>query len=230
MRTAEEFRSRQMETLARSLQRPGFYCGWYGDLFYGEILRDLMWLENRPESDSDCVGRMLGGSRGVFGQFHFQNHVAVDGFQNEIASTFAEAAYRLGYYVPKRLLTDQEYDNLLIQLTGDFFQLDHTQSELVSHFGPPSHDVLGGQTTVHCYAPANRLVPWICFDYSRCYPPADGVTHIWFDEEILRDVRRSHNKFELLPFARWFQPTTQSTEGGEQSGEPEPPITPDLKS
>jgi hypothetical protein len=202
--------------LAKALQRPGFFCGGCGD---------LMWIEERPESDRDCVGYMLGGSLGVFGQFHFQHHVAVDQFMNEVASTFAEASFRLGYYNPKRLLNEREYEQLVAQLDDSFFQCDHTQSEIISRFGPPSHDVLGGPTTVHCYGTEDKSRPWICFDYSRCYPPVDGITHEWFDEEVLRDIRRDNNKFELLPFACWFQPANDHEDDGEQNAEPELPMT-----
>lgn len=204
MRTAGEYRDRQLEMLARALQRPGMFCGNVGDLFFGEVIRDLLWLEERPVSDSDCVSKLLGGSLGVYGQLHYQHHEEPDLYQNEVASTFAEAAYRLGYLNPKNVLAADQYSELVDSLTPEFFGQDHTQACIIERFGPPSHDVLGGQTTVHSYACADRLKEWVHFDYSRCMPPEDGVTYQWFDDAILRDVRRAENRFELLPFASWF--------------------------
>lgn len=205
MRTAEQYRNRQLETLPLALQRPAFFCGSQGDLFYGTIIRDLVWLEERPQAETDHAFSLLKGCRRVFGQFWFQNQNAPDQYENEVASTYAQVAFRLGYYTPDRLLTTSEFRQLASILDSDFFQRDHTQSELVAQFGKPSHDVLGGQTTVHCFACEDRTRDWIYFDYSRCYPPEDRVTYRWFDDEILRDVRRQDNRFELLPFADWFR-------------------------
>lgn len=225
MRTAEEFRERKLQMLPRALQRPGFFCGNAGDLFFAEIFRDLLWLEERDSDFQHFVGSLLGGSMGVFGQFYYQCRNGPNLYENEIASTFAEAAFRLSYFTPSRLLTITEFDSLHAQLDLEFLSVDHTLSELLVRFGPPSHDVLGGDTTVHCYGCIDRVLPWVYFDYSRCYPVADGEGQQWFADPILRDIRRADNRFERLPFATWFDNTDTDVESGEQDAEPELPTT-----
>ena len=205
MRTAAEFRDRQLELLASSLQRPGMFCGSHGDLYFGKILRDLIWLDERSESQVDHALSLLWGALQVFGQLDYQGFPQPDQFASEVASTYTQAAFRLGYYSPKRLLTREEYLWLVDALDADFFLLDHEQNEIQTRFGDPSHEVIGGQTTVYCYGCEDVRCEWVYFDFSRCYPPKDGETCNWFREPILRNVRRVKNKFEPLPFASWFQ-------------------------
>jgi hypothetical protein len=175
-------------------------------VFYKEILRSLLWIDERPIADLDAYVRLLlGGSLGVYGKFCFQHLRQPDMYVNEVASAFAEAFFRLGYFTPARLLSVTEFEHLRSQLNSEFFAVDHTQSDMLARFGPPSHDVVGGQTTVHCYGSDDRTMPWVFFDYSRCYPPEDGVSYDWFDDEILRDIRSNQNKFELLPFSAWLR-------------------------
>lgn len=93
MRTAEEFRTRQIELLPLALQRPGMLCGSgeSADLYYSTILSDLCWIDDR-ESDFATVGRnLLHGCRRAFGQCYFQQLSVPDHFGNEIASTYAQA-------------------------------------------------------------------------------------------------------------------------------------------
>lgn len=206
MRTAEEFRLRQINSLPIALQRPGMHCGSgeSADLYYSTILLDLCWIDDR-ESEFATVSRdLLHGCRRVFGQFYFQQLAIPDHFGNEIASTYAQAAYRLGYYKPIRVLTDSEFDELRNSIDQHFFSADHTESEIVTRFGQPTHEVLGGQTTVHCYGCCDKNVDWIYFDYSRCNPPTEPHLCNFFADPMLRDIRRaSTNIMELFPFASW---------------------------
>ena len=127
--------------------------------------------------------------------------------QNEVASIYAQAAFRLGSFKPARILSEDEYLSAHSQLTENFFTRDHTLSAVTDQFGPPSHEVVGGQTTVICFASSDIATDWLYFDFSRCYPPIDGVTYEWFGEPCLRDVRRNGCQFELLPFAHWLAET-----------------------
>lgn len=215
MRTTEEFRELQIDRLRRALQRPGFFCGsgQSMDLFYSMILSDLCWLDER-ESDFAAVAReLLRGSLGVYGQYFYQHLSIPNQFGNEIASTYAQAAYRLGYYKPERVLAEDEFEELKGNIDQKFLSTDHSESEIVSRFGKPTHDVLGGETTVHCYGCCDRNTNWIYFDYSRCYPPKDLVSYEWFDDPKLRNVRRHNNEMELLPFASWCRECKDENDG-----------------
>jgi hypothetical protein len=208
MRTSEQFRDRQISFLALALQRPGMACG-YGQMaeqYYRNTLSDLSWLDER-ETEMAAVDRELvqlpSTASLVCGQFCNQYPAIPERCTNEIASVYAQAGYRLGYYSPKRLLTETEFAELKNSMDARFLASDHTESEIVSRFGKPTHDVLGGQTTVHCYGCCDRNANWVYFDYSRCYPPKDPHSYEWFDDAILRDIRRKNNEMELLPFAKW---------------------------
>jgi hypothetical protein len=208
MRKSEEFRDRQLQMLSRALRRPALFCPSQGDLFYGTIIRDLAWLKDRPKSDVDFAKELLSGSMGVFGQFWYQGFNQPDNYQNEVASVYAQAAFRLSYFRPERLLTVDEYLNIQSALDTGFLSINHTESELIERFGKPSHDVVGGQTTVHCFGCVDPSRDWIYFDYSRCYPREEFVAAEWFDDPILRDIRRRESTFEILPFAEWFRHRT----------------------
>lgn len=205
MRTATEYRERQLERLPMALRRPGMFCGWYGDLYYRVFLDDLFWIDDRPKSDRKSVDELLFGPAGVAGKLTEQFPHPPDNFQNEVASIYAQAAFRLGYFHPQRLLTNSEFQSLSAALQASFFVADHTMSAITDQFGPPSHDVVGGQTTVLCYGCTDVETDWVYFDFSRCYPPEDRVTYQWFDEPLLRDVRTKRHHFELFPFAEWFE-------------------------
>ena len=108
----------------------------------------------------------------------------------------------MGYYNPIRVLADGEFDELRNSLDQKFFSTGHTESEIVARFGQPTHEVLGGYTTVYCYGCRSTNVDWFYFDYSRCDPPTEPHSYEFFTDPKLRDIRRtSDNKMELLPFA-----------------------------
>lgn len=205
MRTAAEFRERQLKTLAMALKRPSMFCGYGGaaDNYFGDMLRDLSWIDAREEVFDSVASQLLRGSLRVFGQFRYQNLEMPENFCNEIASTYAEVAFILGYFTPRRLLTEKEFSALQSDINSEFLACDHTESQLVTRFGPPVHDVLGGDTTVHSYGCENRSIHWIHFDYERRPRLANSESMEWLDDPILRDVRRNQNLIELLPCAQW---------------------------
>lgn len=215
MRTAEEFRQHRIDTLPHALQRPVFFCGdgQSADVYYTMILSDLCWLDEREADFATVVSELLHGSMRVYGQFFYQYLTIPDRFANEIASTYAQAAFRLGYYSPERLLTESEFEQLERSIDHTFLTTDHTESEIVSQFGKPTHNVLGGQTTVHCYGCCDPNASWVYFDYSRCNPPADPHSYEWFDDAKLRDIRRENNVMELLPYASWCRPRNDGKDG-----------------
>lgn len=205
MRTSEEFHKRRLDMLLHALQRPSIYCGTYhcADLFFGMVLSDLSWLDERESELAAIQRQLLHGSLRVYGQFVFQHLKKPDEFVNEIASTYAQAAYRLGFYKPTLLLNDADFHHLKSSINMEFFAVDHTLSEIVSRFGKPTHEVIGGETEVHCYGGCDLDADWIFFDYTRCPPGQRSGAIEYYEDAKLRDVRRRSNLMELLPFASW---------------------------
>lgn len=210
MRTAQEFRERQIDILRRAFQRPIFFCGRQeaADVYFGTILSELCWLDEMTDEETQSASSLQFSSMRVYGQFYFQ-HCKIRCYINEIASTYCQACYRTGHFQPERLLSVAEFDQLSASLDEKFFAVDHRKSELVDRFGQPCQETVGGETTVHSYACIDRKHDWIYFDYSRRHPLQDPrELEGWFDDPILRDVRRHRNQFEFLPFGTPCRPST----------------------
>src|SRR5438477_6723626 len=110
MRTIEEFRARHLETLRGALERPAMYGGdaTGTSLLLRTILFDLCYIDER-EAAWDDTAKYMSGNRGVVGHFEYQvKQCRFPSFTNEVASTYAEVAYHLGYFMPSRLLTADE--------------------------------------------------------------------------------------------------------------------------
>ena len=90
MRTAEEFRERQIETLARALQRPSMFCGYghMAQLYYSNIISDLCWIDAREKELGTVKQQLLAGPAGVYGQLFDQHPGIPNEFGNEIASIY----------------------------------------------------------------------------------------------------------------------------------------------
>jgi hypothetical protein len=127
-------------------------------------------------------------------------------FVNEVASICAKAAFALGYITPERLLSGDEMSRLWSALTPDFMSRVWDEHELHEKFGPPSHEVVGGVTTVACYACGERNTKCVFFDWSRRPTGAEDWL-ITLPVAIVRDVRKDlTNKMHLLPFGkRWIE-------------------------
>lgn len=148
MRTVAQYRERQLERLPMALRRLGMFCSWYGDLYYRVFLDDLFWIDDRPDSDRKIVDGLLFDPAGVAGKLAEQFPYPPDNFQNEVASVYAQVAFGLRYFHPQRLLTNCEFESLSAALKASFFSVAHTMRKVIDQFGPPSLDVVGGQTTV----------------------------------------------------------------------------------
>lgn len=209
MRTAQEFREWQIEVLKNALYRPIFFCGREEctDVYFGTVHGDLCWLDELSDEETRSADSLLWGSMRVYGQFYFQ-HCRIRSFINEMASVYGQVFYRTGHFHPERLLSIAEFDELAVALDDKFFASDHVESELLERFGKPSHEAVGGETTVHSFACEDRNRDWIYFDYARCPLQTPRVEVSWFDDPILRDVRRNRNQFEFLPFGASCRPST----------------------
>lgn len=204
MHTIHEFRNRLTETLPHALTRPVMYGGtdFGAEMCFYTLLSDLCWIDERETEWKRLEEEFIWGPGRVLGQLADQEY-SMPGYINEVTSTYAQLAHMLGYYLPERLLPTTEWQRLLGSLTDGFFGRDWTESQLHNEFGQPSHEVIGGDTTVACYAPGDAVDRWVFFDISRKYPHNDDE---WFEAPILRDVRLKRNRFRLLPFADWCGP------------------------
>ncbi|WP_417388804.1 hypothetical protein [Gimesia sp.] len=201
MRSIEEFRNRQLETLPEALKRPVMFGGNTSGacLWFYLLLRDLCWIDER-EHDWDVFQETdLRGSRGVLGQFEYQ-HFQIPDYIAEVASVYAQVAHKLGYFQPDRVLNATEWNDLQSTLIPDFFERDWTQTEIYDRLGPPSYENYSSDTRVACFAP-EPAADWIFFDFLRRLPDHSD----WLQTPILRDIRRTENRFEFFPFAEWCQ-------------------------
>lgn len=200
MRTIEEFRNHQMEMLAMALTRPAFFCGRdsHADLVFGRALGDLCWIDEREREWRRVSEKFIYGPNAVIGQLRRQP-ICLPEYLNECTSIYAELAWGLGYFQVERLLTLAEWTALRNSLNTEFFNREWLASEIEERFGPPSHRLGGGSTTVAVYACEDRAVPWIFLDFAR-RPPASEE---WYPDERLRDVRIDRCRFQLLEWANW---------------------------
>src|SRR5688572_22835445 len=106
MRSTEEFRKHQMDMLAHAFLRPSMYGGteWGTELFFGQVLGDLCWIDEREREWERAKEQYLWGSAFVRGQF-FEQHLRITNYLIEIATTYAQVAHMLGYFRPDRLLS-----------------------------------------------------------------------------------------------------------------------------
>ena len=198
MRTVEEIRARHLDMVRHAVKRPSM---WGGNAFGTELLlrgllEDLCYIDDRDEDWSGASARFLRGCRRVCGQLEFQELPFPD-FVSEVASTYAEVAFNLGYLNPSRLLTGGEMSRLGVGLDRTFLSRDWDERELHERFGPPSHEVSGGDTTAAGYACSDRETKWVFFDLSRRLPGAED----WLPVPVVRDVRNDlTNRMVLLPF------------------------------
>jgi hypothetical protein len=200
MRTIEEIYNRDLQLLLAALKRPRLYGGSAGGIRFllRRLLDDLLFIDNRETDWQDIAGRYLMGCADVYGQLDFQ-HLPFPDYVNEVASTYAEVAFALGYFTPERLLSEEEMDRLNSAMTDEFMERDWNETELYDRFGTPSHTPLGGVTTVACYACSRRDMKWVFFDLSRGRSGAEDS----LAAPLVRDVRKDFgNKMCLLPFGK----------------------------
>jgi hypothetical protein len=208
MRTIEEFRARHLETLSGVLHRPGMWSGGVeatADCLL-RLLRDLVFIDEREAVwETEDVGKYMTGNRGVVGHFAYQFKGRLPhSFVNEVASAYAEIAFYLGYFTPARLLTRDEMSAVAETVEwrwrdrNSFYDRDWPETELRERFGPPSHEVVGGDVTVACYGCEDHERKWVFIDYARTRPG----TSEWLPVRIARDVRPElGNTMYTLPFA-----------------------------
>lgn len=203
MRTVAEIRERLLEDLRFTVWRPTMSSGNAdaSEVLLLRLVDTLCFIDGREDDWAAVRGAFVTGCRWVRGHFEFQHRPFPD-FVNEVASVYAEVAFRLGYFRPARLLSEAEMDRLAAAVSGtEFLTRDWTESELHAAFGPPSHEVVGGFTTVASYGCEAPAAKWVFFDLARRLPWVED----WLPVPLVRDFRDGyHNRMHLLPVGeRW---------------------------
>jgi hypothetical protein len=193
-----EIRNRLLERLRYTVWRPMMGAGNIDatETLLLHLLDTLCFIDGREEEWATAGSTYLTGCRGVRGHFEFQHRPFPD-FVNEVASVYAEVAFSLGYYRPAHLLSEEAMARVNATVErGEFRSRDWTEAELHSEFGPPSHEVVGGLTTVACYACEAPAVKWVFFDLARGFSWSGD----WLPVPLVRDFRTGHyNQMHLLP-------------------------------
>ena len=207
MRTVADIRDRLLEDLRFTVWRPSMRGGNADgtEPLLLHLLDTLCFIDGRQREWDTARSTFVQGCHWVRGHFEFQ-HRLFPHFVNEVASVYAEVAFNLGYFRPSRLLTEAEMSRLSADVKRPEFRLaDRAESELRAAFGLPSHEVVGGETTVACYGCERVGVKWVYFDLARRLPNADD----WLQEPLIRDFRDGfHNQMHLLPVGqRWGNAT-----------------------
>lgn len=203
VRTVSEMRDRLIEDLRNSVTRPPADGDKpaMAEVLLLHLLDTLCFVDEREDDWAVAKNTFVLGCQWVRGQFRFQ-HLPFPGFVNEVASVYAEIAFNLGYFKPARLLSELEMSRLRSVVEAPDFQCrDTTEEELHAHFGPPSHEVVGGYTTVACYGCEQLGTKWVFFDMARWLPGAVG----WLPQPLVRDFRLDPlNRMHLHPVGgRW---------------------------
>jgi hypothetical protein len=169
------------------------------DVQLGMLVDDLYWLDgNDTQSNLVRDVRSWYGKLGVVGPF-----VAMFGkdgrYLAEVASVWAEQAYRLGYLTVDRLLEADEWAPLARdRLRERFDGKDVRRSDVEAEYGAPS--LVADKRTL-CYAPADGT-GWVFID---CYSEPAGLRYVpgkgtydaeRDDDPLVRSVRYPAATFE----------------------------------
>jgi hypothetical protein len=165
MRSVEDIRSRKLACLTSLFEHPSMYgAGQYCEAEILGLLEDLAFIDETSErferAHEDLRRRGLFGKLGVWGVFA---GVAGPGDHTDrVASVYARLAAALGYLIPARRLTREEWEAArLVEawVSGGV----RRRADIEARFGPPSHVRKGQRPTVLCYAgPSDDS--WLYFD------------------------------------------------------------------
>ncbi|WP_435015878.1 hypothetical protein TA3x_003432 [Tundrisphaera sp. TA3] len=205
MRSVVEIRDHLLEDLSFTVFRPSMRSGTADatEMVLLHLLCTLAFIDGREQEWADAKNTYIRGCRRVCGQFEFQ-HRPFPHFVNEVASVYAEVAFKLGYLRPVRLLRVAEMRGFAATIrTRGFRHRVMTEENLLGEFGPPSHEVVGGFTKVACYGCEDPTVKWVFFDLARQLPWVNG----WLSVPMVRDFRHDvQNRMRLLPIGlRWVK-------------------------
>lgn len=193
MKSAEEIRDYLIELLNNALLRLSMYGDESIAMHFSSALAFID--EREPEWEaclSDLKARGALRARGVSGAFHEVTHQwATD---NEIASVFAEIAFKMGYLKTDRLLDRDEFESLRSGLRSTCRSRDFTMEEVLAEFGAPSW-ISGTKPysscvfVYFCREPDSGSLSFDFWNELDRGTVADKVCGKFGDLPVLRDVR-----------------------------------------
>jgi hypothetical protein len=192
VRSTDDLRSRFLDTVAGAVRRPGMFAVHDQDLdlFFRTWFADLCFLDGDDDRPGQVVEDLAQyGPFGVAGPFRSAFGRSID-FKAEVASVWAEVMAHARYYDVPGQVVRTPWDVFLARLS-QFDERDARASDVWSTLGPPSLVVDG---RVYCYAPENRRLPWVFFDFVteswQAYDYGLGRNRVDVDPDpLLRDVR-----------------------------------------
>lgn len=167
MRTIEEVRQHFLDYLKHALSHPSMYGG---EAFIRNALFHISFIDNAEEIlDREMAALEETGAsnaRGVAGAFFHETGI-FDSGSGEVASIFAETAFRLAYLKLDRTLPRDSYERLKAGLREKYAVRDWTVDEVKGEFGQPSWS--SGSNPFYpwafAYACDDLNAAWTFFDF-----------------------------------------------------------------
>ena len=216
MRAIEEMHRRKLELVEFMLTRPGMFgSGRALELAYRTEFGDIAFIEEREtELEAAYTEWERNGyrtCRGFTGAFEttppFDEHAT-----DELALTFAEIAWQMGWITLPRLLSADEWTTLHASFPLKAIRRDWTPDEVLRLAGPPSFQFGSHWRRRRAYASTDKRGGWICFEFEPKLDKPKGKRRselLPTPEEVdlrLRSIRRTKRYFTdsiaLTPFGR----------------------------
>lgn len=146
MRSTTEIRERSQATLEAMLKLPGMYS--FGRCYEGEVRRQLQDLAFIDCRDAELAHELellhrhgLWGSFGTWGVLANACGSGVD-FIQQVAAIYARVAARLGYFIPARRMTSEEWERARDVAEWASVQT-RSLTEVKRRYGVPSYQYAG---------------------------------------------------------------------------------------
>ncbi len=192
MRTIEAVKANYTKILARALKRPGMYLG---ESLISEYLQLLCFIDEKEElykcELDKFVKKGTKSNSGVAGAFE----MILGKYQrdaHDVASIYAELAFKLGYLKLTHFLTNLEYSTAC-KRSDSLSKKDWTTLGIIDELGTPSWSNCNPNRHYSCtfvYTTENPIEQWIFFDFWNDFSKIE--TH----PPQLRNIRIPSNKFK----------------------------------
>ncbi|RVX39117.1 hypothetical protein EDD27_1459 [Nonomuraea polychroma] len=183
--------------LNSALRRPGMYGG---ELSIRLIIDHLLHLERGDEAWAEEMrsleSRGAWTSTGVSGAFR---NLIPGQYEYGMASVYSEFARARGWLEANRTLTSDEYDQMRTQIPT-WATRDHSLSEVLSTFGPPSVLLGGdnpyyGKTFGYLTEPTDTAMIFFHL-WNGADPDAESTWPPRYDEPVLLAIRYGPGDFK----------------------------------
>jgi hypothetical protein len=213
MRRTEDIRDDLLKTFRQTLRAPYPFSPSV-DWWLGHLLNLLCFIDERDDELAEW--RRLQEREGRFKEYGFASPFrwtfGDKKFDAEIASIYAESAYRFGFLGEVPALPEGRWGEI-VRWAAMCDRTDRSEVDVANACGDPSLKI-EGHTTVWAYRDANHAERWLCFDfsvdqdgYTESLPadePANTQQRLRF--RLLRDVRlplpNFYDGFVLTPYGR----------------------------